>query len=165
MVVNKCTKHLSIAILSIIFSASISVSQISGNQVSVDVIPIQNLNFGDLVAGVPKHISYQDPMNAGRFEVRVTHGNSLLIMAFLLSPVSLSGPQGATLNLSYTGSDGYYSLEPKLTGGATFDPLANLFFLESGRKYYFYIGGTAEPTQTQRPGSYSGLIMFQVVYF
>ncbi|MGB9591583.1 MAG: hypothetical protein ACPL1K_03605 [Candidatus Kryptoniota bacterium] len=162
--VNEFIRHLLTAMLIGILSAGNAFGQISGNPVTVEVIPIQSLNFGNLIAGVKKHISYFDLTSSGQFEVRVTSGTSLFILGFIMSPVSLTGPQGAILPLSYTGSDGYYNLQPKVTGGTKFNPLVYSFFPEPGRKYYFYIGGTANPSQTQRSGAYSGLIMIQVVY-
>lgn len=134
-------------------------------QAYVVLTPLQNLNFGTVVSGVAKHVSYDDPVSAGRFQLEVK-GTSLLpgMLVVIIAPGYLVGPQGSRLNISYSAADGYYNSNSSLKNGVPFDPgFAFLFLSVPPKKYYFWIGGTVE-AQIAQSGSYSNEILISVVY-
>ena len=79
-------------------------------------------------------------------------------------PVVMTGPAAATLPLQFLGSDAGYSQLQSIGSQIGFDPKQPfvITFSQNGRGSVF-LGGTAQPSPTQRAGSYTATITLTVV--
>ena len=78
-----------------------------GRKIRVD--GVRPLAFGQLLAGTPASVLRTDPASSGEFDLRAQN-NDFVLLTFSL-PSSLSGPGGASLPLSFNGSDAGFSRE------------------------------------------------------
>lgn len=125
---------------------------------------VRSLDFGTLLPGVPQPIARTDPLNSGEIDV---FGQKLSTVQLIFSlPTVMIGPAGATLPLSFGSNDGGYSESQSVTAQVGFDPRApySATLSRTGRGSVF-LGGTAQPSLSQRPGSYSGTVTLTIVYF
>ena len=67
------------------------------------VTGIQSLTFGTLLPGMPSVVSRTDAVKSGRFDLGGPHDTQGQVTFTL--PSVLTGPAGATLSLSFGGSD------------------------------------------------------------
>jgi hypothetical protein len=132
-----------------------------GRKIRVD--GVRPLAFGQLLAGAPATVLRTDPANSGQFDLRAQN-NDVVILTFSL-PSSLSGPGGASLPLSFSGSDAGFSRERSISDQVAFDPRQSYLgtMSQQGRASVF-LGGTATPAFNQRPGAYSATITLTVMY-
>jgi hypothetical protein len=124
----------------------------------------RSLTFGTLLPGIPQPISRTDPLRSGQFDVT---GRRFSTVQFTLSlPAVMNGPAGATLPLSFGSNDAGYSVSQSVAAQVGFDPRGPfLATLSSNGRGSVFLGGTAQPTPSQRPGSYSATVTLTVVYF
>ena len=86
-------------------------------------------------------------------------------MTFTL-PAVLTGPGGATLPLTFGGSDAGYSQSQNIGSQIGFDPKQPFLITFSGQgRGSVFLGGTARPGLTQRAGSYTAIITLNVATF
>src|ERR1043166_5243039 len=71
------------------------------------VTGIQSVTFGTLIPGFPTSVSRTDPARSGRFDLGGPHDTQGQVTFTL--PSVLTGPAGATLPLTFSGSDAGYS--------------------------------------------------------
>ena len=129
-------------------------------QKPVTVTGIRNLTFGTVLPGVPRVVLRTDPANSGQFDIKVP--KSPVLLTFVL-PLTMTGPGGALLPLTFGASDGGYSQTQTIGSQVGFDPkqpyTANV--LPNGRASVF-LGATANPTTNQRAGAYTATIVLTV---
>jgi hypothetical protein len=132
-----------------------------GRKIRVD--GVRPLAFGSLLAGAPATVLRTDPASSGQFDL-TAQNNDVVILTFSL-PSSMSGPAGASLPLSFSGSDAGFSRSQSIAAQVTFDPRQSYVAMMSqqGRGSVF-LGGTATPAFNQRPGAYSATITLTVMY-
>lgn len=125
---------------------------------------VRALAFGTLLPGVPQPVARTDPLRSGQFDVTGRRFSSVQLSFSL--PSVMNGPAGATLPLSFSSNDAGYSVSQSVTAQVGFDPRApfTATLSHNGRGSVF-LGGTARPLPTQRPGSYNGTVTLTVVYF
>ena len=125
---------------------------------------VRDLTFGTVLPGVPRVILRTDPTNSGQFDLVGAKSNQVLLTFAL--PLVMTGPAPATLPLTFGGSDAGYSSTQAIGSQVAFDP--NQPFLatlnKNGRGSVF-IGGTAQPSTSQRAGPYTGTLALTVAYF
>jgi hypothetical protein len=121
----------------------------------------QDLTFGDLLGGLPRHILPSDAAHAAQFRIQ-GRGNSELLVSFLL-PAGLTGPGGATLPLSFGPVDGGLSYSGNVTDQIPFDPRSALLVVlppgGGAQRAWIFLGGTATPPGQSPLGAYSGSIV------
>ena len=84
------------------------------------VTGIQSLTFATLLPGMPSVVSRTDAVKSGRFDLGGPH-DAQGEVTFTL-PSVLTGPAGATLPLSFGGSDAGYSQSQNIGSQVGFDP-------------------------------------------
>ena len=128
----------------------------------IAVTGVRPLTFGTVLPGVPAVVSRTNAANAGQFDLTGPH-DSQAALTFTL-PVVMTGPAAATLPLQFLGSDAGYSQLQSIGSQIGFDPKQPfvITFSQNGRGSVF-LGGTAQPSPTQRAGSYTATITLTVV--
>src|SRR2546425_12284479 len=66
------------------------------------VTGVRGVTFGAVLPGVPRVVLRTDPANSGQFDIKGPKGNVLL--SFVL-PLTMTGPAGAQMPLSFGASD------------------------------------------------------------
>jgi len=128
------------------------------------VTGIQSLTFATLLPGMPSVVSRTDAVKSGRFDLGGPH-DAQGEVTFTL-PSVLTGPAGATLPLSFGGSDAGYSQSQNIGSQVGFDPNQPFLITFSGQgRGSIFLGGTARPAPIQRAGSYTGTITLNLTAF
>jgi len=128
----------------------------------VTVQGVRSLTFGTLLAGVNKSVLRTDAINGGQLDVSGPSRASVLLTFTL--PVTMAGPAGATLPISFGSNDGGWSPPQQIGTQTGFDPRVPFNApLDQNGKVSVYLGGTAKPTANQKAGSYTGTITLTVV--
>ena len=128
------------------------------------VTGIQSLTFGTLIPGIPSVVPRTDAVKSGRFDVGGPHDTQGQVTFTL--PSVLTGPAGATLPLTFGGSDAGYSQSQNIGSQVGFDPKQPFLISFSGQgRGSVFVGGTALPAPTQRAGSYTGTITLNLAAF
>jgi hypothetical protein len=144
-------------------AALLGATQLSGQGTPIRVTAAQGLTFGDLIPGLPTHVSRTDPVGSGRFDIRAHPGDAVQLQFTL--PTSMSGPGGASMSLTFEASDGGYSSAESITNQVGFDPrAATVQPLSKNGQGSVFLGGTVNPSPTQRAGAYSATITLTVSY-
>jgi hypothetical protein len=148
-------RELSIALGALLLGAAL---QAQGKPVTVT--GVRGVTFGTVVPGIPSVVLRTDPANSGQFDIKVP--KSPVLLSFVL-PLSMTGPGGALMPLTFGASDGGYSMTQSIGSQVGFDPkqpyTANV--LPNGRASVF-LGGTANPATNQRAGAYTATIILNV---
>jgi hypothetical protein len=124
---------------------------------------VRDLTFGTVVPGVPSTVARTDMTNTGRFDLA---GSPLaqVQLTFTL-PLTMAGPAGATMPISFGGGSGGFSWFPSAFLMVGFDPSTPFTSrLGLNGRAYVFLGGTASPAPTQRAGNYAGQITLTVAY-
>jgi len=133
-------------------------------QKPISVAGIRSLTFGAVLPGVPRVISRTDAANAGQFDISGAK-NAGIQLTFTL-PSVMTGPAGATMPITFSGSDAGYSPPSTITSQVAFDPSQPFpTSLDKNGRASVFIGATAHPAPAQRAGSYTGTLTLTVVYF
>jgi len=129
-------------------------------QGEISVVPRNDLRFGELIRGVPTSIAPFRLLRSGLIEVRGSRNASIRIEYVL--PPTMRSAAGDQIPLTFGADDGF----AVPTGGSftlRFNPqqplVTSIGWL--GRMFVF-LGGTAEPSRTQRSGSYRAVITLTV---
>jgi hypothetical protein len=129
-------------------------------QQSVAVVPVQGLQFGPLMPGIPTDVSPVD--RERRASLELVGGGHVTVTLQL--PDALVSTASARLPLLFPpGSARIVFAKSGRT--IDFDPLAPVSFnLPPGQGgATLYLGGSARPAATQPPGTYTGSITARVV--
>lgn len=127
----------------------------------LQVTGVRNLAFGPVIQGVPNTVAANEAVRSGEFEVIATLGNRLRVRFTL--PNRLNGPAGATLNLSFSNSDGLALETGPGATPQTFNPHGNrTFTLVTGNRLLLFLGGQVSPTANQTTGAYTNTVTLTV---
>ncbi|HYU10815.1 MAG TPA: hypothetical protein VEK77_15665 [Gemmatimonadales bacterium] len=121
---------------------------------------VRGVTFGAVLPGVPRVVSRTDPANSGQFDIKGTKGSVLL--SFVL-PLTMTGPSGALMPLTFGSSDAGYSATQAIGSQVGFDPKQpfTAAIPTNGRASVF-IGATANAATNQRAGAYTATIILNV---
>ncbi len=120
----------------------------------------QALDFATLLPSVPQTVLRTDRSRSGQFDVRGRR--NALVMIQLTLPAALRGPGGATMPVAFGRDDGGFATR-RNNPQVGFDPNAPYADrLSNNGRGYVFIGGTALPSPTQPPGSYSAPLVLMV---
>jgi hypothetical protein len=122
-----------------------------------------DLDFADVVAGVPTSITRKDGHRCGSFWIR-GNGNAEVLLTLTLPP-SLTGPAGAAMPITFGSDDAgfYWQQRPDLATG--FNPQGpQIARLGTNGHGWVFLGGTVRPTSGQRAGAYLGTVVLTVAY-
>lgn len=132
-----------------------------GLSAQLQVTGVRNLAFGPVIQGIPNTVAASEAVRSGEFEVIATLGNRLRVRFTL--PNRLNGPAGATLNLSFSNSDGLALETGPGATPQTFNPHGNrTFTLVTGNRLLLFLGGRVSPTANQTTGSYTNTVTLTV---
>lgn len=122
---------------------------------------VRALSFGIVLPGVAQVVLRTDPVNSGQFDIRGPRFANVELTFSL--PTVMTGPAGATIPLSFGGSDAGYSASSSIGSQVGFDPKQSFVgqLPLSGRASVF-VGGTALPGSSQRAGSYTATLTMSV---
>lgn len=126
-----------------------------GNQ---GVTGMQGILFGDLLPGLPAQVLRTDPARSGQFELRGRR-NGFVMLQFTL-PAVMTGPGGASMPITFSGSDAGFSPQQSIGNQVAFDPRAVYVaqLTGAGGRAAVFLGATAQPAFNQAPGAYTGTI-------
>jgi hypothetical protein len=129
----------------------------------LQVSGVQNLTFQRLTPGVPKTVLRTDAVGAARFDL--LGGPNRYVLVQLTLPTTMSGPGGATIPLRYGPGAAGYSETQAVAAQAAFDPAQSYQArLSNTGQGAVFVGATASPAATQRPGSYTGTITLTITF-
>lgn len=121
----------------------------------------RGLTFGAVLPGVPRVVVRTDPANSGQFDIRGPNRNPILL-SFVL-PVTMAGPAGALMPLSFGASDAGYSQSQAIGSQVGFDPKQSFTAtLSNNGRGSVFVGATANPATNQRAGSYTATLTLNV---
>ncbi len=124
------------------------------------VTGVRGPTFGAVLPGVARVISRSDPANSGQFDIKGPKGNVLL--SFVL-PLTMTGPAGAQMPLSFGASDAGFSQTQAIGSQVGFDPKQPFTAtLSSSGRGSVFVGATANPATNQRAGAYTATIILNV---
>ncbi len=130
----------------------------------ITVQGVRSLTFGAVLPGVPRVISRTDPVGSG--EYNITGSNNTQVQLTFTLPSVMNGPAGATMPIVFGGNDAGYSQSQAIGSQVAFDPKQPfLATLNKNGRGSVFVGATAQPTPTQRAGSYTATLTLTVVYF
>jgi len=127
------------------------------------VIGRDDLNFADVVAGVPMSIARKDAHRAGTFWIR-GNANAVVLLTLAL-PSFLGGPAGARLPITFGSDDAGFSRQQQPGQAIGFNPaLPRIAQLGNNGHGWVFLGGTVRPAMGQRAGSYLGTVVLTVAF-
>lgn len=133
-------------------------SQAQGRPLTV--AGVRGVTFGAVLPGVPRVISRTDPASSGQFDLRGPRGPVLL--TFVL-PVSMTGPAGALMPVSFGAGDAGFSATQAIGSQVGFDPKQPFTaMLPANGRASVFLGATANPTVNQRAGAYTATVVLNV---
>lgn len=152
------------ALLAVTVLPALSAS-LHGQGRPVRVNGVRSVSFGTVFPGISKSVARTDALNSGRFDIRAAAGSQLQL-SFAL-PAAMTGPGGATMPLSFGGSDAGFSATQSVASQVGFDPRVPFVATMGGPpgRAAVFLGGTVTPLVAQPAGSYTGTITLTVVYF
>ena len=129
---------------------------------SLRVTGVRAVSFGIVLPGVARVVLRTDPVNSGQFDIR---GPKFMNVQLTFSlPTAMTGPAGASMALSFGGSDAGYSVSQSIGSQVGFDPKqAFVGQLDKNGRVAVFIGGTALPATSQRAGSYTAILTLSVI--
>lgn len=134
---------------------------------SLQVIGLNNLNFGTVTPSINKSVSRVDVGFAGEWQVNGS-ASAQLTVDFTLPNFLYTADSSATMLIQFSSTDASYD---DGTGGGQTIPLGtvdpngpSVLVLGVGGSLWFWIGGTVLPTISQTGGDYSADIILTVAY-
>jgi len=127
------------------------------------VVGTQNLNFGNVIPGVPTTILRTDAVNGGQFRITGAGLFRSVTVRFTL-PAVMNGPSGATMPITFSATDAGISWQGTIGSQTTFNPnspFTYTLWLGSGT---VFLGGRVNPAPTQAGGSYTATITLTVIF-
>jgi len=127
----------------------------------ITVTGVRGVTFGAVLPGVPRVISRTDPANSGQYDIRGPNRRQVLL-SFVL-PLSMTGPAGALMPLSFGASDAGYSQSQAIGSQVAFDPKQPFTAtLSNNGRGSVFVGATANAATNQRAGAYTATIILNV---
>jgi hypothetical protein len=124
------------------------------------VTGIRGVTFGAVLPGVPRVVLRTDPANSGQFDIKGPKGN--LLLSFVL-PLTMIGPAGAQMPLTFGASDAGYSQTQAIGSQVGFDPKQSFTAaLPNNGRASVFVGATANAATNQRAGAYTATIVLNV---
>ncbi len=125
------------------------------------VTGVRGVTFGAVLPGVPRVISRTDPANSGQYDIRGSSRRQVLL-SFVL-PLSMTGPAGALMPLSFGASDAGYSQSQAIGRQVAFDPKQPFTAtLSNNGRGSVFVGATANAATNQRAGAYTATLILNV---
>jgi hypothetical protein len=125
------------------------------------VTGVRGVTFGAVLPGVPRVISRTDPANSGQYDIRGSNRRQVLL-SFVL-PLSMTGPAGALMPLSFGASDAGYSQSQAIGSQVAFDPKQPFTAtLSNNGRGSVFVGATANAATNQRAGAYTATLILNV---
>ncbi len=125
------------------------------------VTGVRGVTFGAVLPGVPRVISRTDPANSGQYDIRGSSRRQVLL-SFVL-PLSMTGPAGALMPLSFGASDAGYSQSQAIGSQVAFDPKQPFTAtLSNNGRGSVFVGATANAAANQRAGAYTATLILNV---
>lgn len=175
-----------LAAVTLMGTAASARAQITGSLASTAIVlarpltgtGIRPLTFGVVVPGTPVSVAPNAP-SGGEFRISGVKSRKSIDITIRV-PTALTGPAGATIPLNFNGNTAALC-EIDTTGTCvsasytTWNPVTAPTFHDTpqryspGRKTYtydlysVYVGGSATPSATQKPGTYTGTIGVTIV--
>jgi hypothetical protein len=129
----------------------------------VQVTRVDDVRFGNVMAGVAKTVLHTDASTAGRFNI-LAPANRFLLIRFTL-PTVMTGPGGATMPISFAGTTAGYSEVQSIVSQVGFSPASGTFQRSPDGQASVFLGGTVTPTGAQSAGSYTATITLTLTVF
>lgn len=127
----------------------------------LNVTGTRGLTFGTVFPGVPRVVLRTDGANSGQFDIGYAKFSPIQITFTL--PAAMTGPAGATMPLVFGANDAGYSSPETITSQVGFDPrTAFATALDKNGRAIVFLGGSAQPTPSQRAGNYTATITMTV---
>jgi hypothetical protein len=124
---------------------------------------VRDLGFGSILPGVRTTVQPTDVVRSGQFEITGDISDPIEITFSL--PSVLTGPEGATMPVSFTNESAGFSASGSITNQAFFDPKVPFQTnLSSTGRGTGFLGGVLDPSPTQRAGSYTGSVSITVAF-
>ena len=124
------------------------------------VTGVRGVTFGAVLPGVPRVILRTDPANSGQFDIRGPKGQILL--TFVL-PVSMTGPAGAVMPITFGASDAGFSATQSIGSQVGFDPKQPFTgTVPNNGRVSVFVGATVNAATNQRAGAYTATIILTV---
>jgi hypothetical protein len=126
------------------------------------VSALNDMEFPNVLPGVPRVILFSDSHHAGLFEISGPNGAS--VRADFTLPSALIGDIGGTLlPVSFGPGDGLVTQTRNVLIGLPFNPMGPVIGSLSGLGFlYLHLGGTAHPGLPQNGGLYRATIILTV---
>ena len=144
-----------------LFLLSLAGASLGAQGKPLTVSGVRPLVFGTILPGIPRSVLRTDAVNGGEFDIRGPKLSNVQITFTL--PGAMTGPAGATLPLSFGGSDAGFSAAQSIGSQVGFDPKQTFVGqLSKNGRASVYIGGTAQPNASQRAGGYAATLTMTV---
>ncbi len=125
------------------------------------VTGVRGVTFGAVLPGVPRVVVRTDPANSGQFDLKGPN-RSQVLLTFVL-PVTMTGPGGALMPLTFGANDAGYSQSQAIGSQVGFDPKQPFTaMLSSNGRGSVFVGATANPSTNQRAGAYTATLTLNV---
>jgi hypothetical protein len=129
----------------------------------VQVTRVDDVRFGNVVAGVAKTVLRTDASAAGRYDIIAPPKSNLLIQFTL--PAVMTGPGAATMPLSFAGTTAGYSETQSIGSQVGFSPSTGTSQRSKDGQASIFLGGTVTPGAAQVAGSYTATITLNLTVF
>lgn len=140
---------------------ALGVSRLIAQGITYSVTGVQSLSFGTLLPGIPAIVA---PTSATSGVFTLSGKNNETVSLTFTLPSAMTGPGGATLPLIFGASSAGFSPTQSVANETLFDPTQNYQATLGHKVGSVYLGGTANPSVTQRAGSYTATITLSVVF-
>lgn len=132
-------------------------------QAPLSAQPRRDLDFGDVIAGIPTSVSRLDTQRSGMYELRGQR-NAEVSLTFTL-PAALTGVAGAILPIEFGPDDAGFGQFPAQGTSTGFDPRVSFTgTLSAAGRAYVWLGGTVRPAPSQASGPYQSPVTLTVAY-
>jgi hypothetical protein len=129
----------------------------------VQVLRVDDVRFGNVLAGVAKTVLRTDASAAGRYDI-ITPGNVFILIRFTL-PAVMTGPAAATMPISFAGTTAGYSDAQSITSQIGFSPSVGTIRRTTDGRAAVFLGGRVTPGGAQTAGSYTANITLTLTVF
>jgi hypothetical protein len=129
----------------------------------VQVNRVDDVRFGNVLAGVAKTVLRTDPSAAGRYDI-ITPPNAFILIRFTL-PGVMMGPGAVTMPLSFAGTTAGYSDAQSIGSQIGFSPATGTIRRSTDGRASVFLGSRVTPAAAQAAGSYTANITLTLTVF